>query len=308
LVILSGREVGIRYVLGTQRELLMKEERKMRKKGFTLIELLVVIAIIALLMALLMPALARVKTQAKFVIGQGNLRTWGQIWMMYTQDNNFMFNAGDSSSGYPNNRTGKWMQALRHLYVGEGEAMADNGITFCPMALKLNSEGGRLGGTFSAWGKTGSTDPGSSTQSGVFSRGDQGSYGINRWIQSKYPRLASPSPDCWKTINVRRQNEIPMFGDSWWYGAEPRHTDRPPPVQGLYDSSAHGSGQYMERICVDRHDGSVNWVFFDGSVRKVGLKELWDLRWHRSYDTNYALPDWESEAPWMVPYKDFRMY
>ena len=45
-----------------------------RKKGFTLVELLVVITIIALLMSVLMPALARVRKQAKAVLCQANLR------------------------------------------------------------------------------------------------------------------------------------------------------------------------------------------------------------------------------------------
>ena len=48
-----------------------------RKKGFTLIELLVVIAIIAVLMAVLMPSLTRVRKQARAVACQARLKSWG---------------------------------------------------------------------------------------------------------------------------------------------------------------------------------------------------------------------------------------
>ena len=56
-------------------------------KGFTLIELLVVIAIIALLLSILLPALNKVKEQAKFILCQSNLRNYGIVGVMYTVDN-----------------------------------------------------------------------------------------------------------------------------------------------------------------------------------------------------------------------------
>ena len=57
------------------------------RRGFTLIELLVVIAVISLLMAILLPALHRVKDQARDVVCRSNLRGVGTGVLMYLQDN-----------------------------------------------------------------------------------------------------------------------------------------------------------------------------------------------------------------------------
>ncbi len=57
-----------------------------KQNAFTLIELLVVIAIIALLMSIMMPALNRVKKQAKSVMCRARLKEWGLLFKLYTDD------------------------------------------------------------------------------------------------------------------------------------------------------------------------------------------------------------------------------
>ena len=66
-----------------------------KKKGFTLVELLVVIAIIAILMAILLPALARAREYAKRAVCMNQIKQLGLGWVLYCDNNAEKVPVGD---------------------------------------------------------------------------------------------------------------------------------------------------------------------------------------------------------------------
>jgi prepilin-type N-terminal cleavage/methylation domain-containing protein/prepilin-type processing-associated H-X9-DG protein len=83
--------------------------------GFTLVELLVVIAIIALLMAVLVPALSRAREQGKRTVCLYYQRQLASAWMMYTDDNSDKIINGDAEEyGDWETSTGSYAQGGNH--------------------------------------------------------------------------------------------------------------------------------------------------------------------------------------------------
>ena len=277
--------------------------------GFTLIELLVVLAIIALLMAMLVPVLGRVRRQAKALRCGANLQQWGRILALYVEDN---------EGHLPQSRTGA-MWLLRGLAPSEDHPRKPDvyspvyteGIACCPMAVRparqtrqtiTESTEGLFGpwsvrymhgGPFDAWEITSPGPP------------FCGSYGFNQWLLEPlfgfFGRTKWLGPDL---FSLRRKPDIPVLLDCPVPYAWPRAQHIPPP-----ELSAVGVSE-MARFCVDRHDAQTNGLFLDWSVRQIGLKELWTLRWHRDFNTaghwtkaGGILPDdW---PPWMRRFKDY---
>lgn len=239
-----------------------------RRKAFTLIELLVVIAIIALLMSILMPALNSVKNQAKTIMCQSRLREWGLIFKFYTDDYNGKFN-----SGWDVNESTLWMNALRPYYKDNWDML------LCPTATRpmLNTDDF---GTFTAATRETET-PDGGKYNYIFS------YGINSWTNNMTKNRGERKMVWfWKNVNnIQGADKIPVFADSTWNDAWPLHTDFPPENMDAFGIGDQGTTGEMDHFCINRHNGFINSLFMDWSTRRVGLKELWTLKWHREFIT-----------------------
>ncbi len=260
-----------------------------RPRGFTLIELLVVIAVLAVLMAILLPTLNRVKKQARKVACQVNLKQWALFWKMYCDEND-----GRWLSGNGEGRGEWWIEPMLTLYK------VDEKMRCCPQATK--SEGDNVHQGIGFWSHQ-------AWQSSQY----VGSYAPNGWMCNPPPGVTavwgrSPADWHWRSPNMRRASEVPLFLGGYWVDFWPRETDLPPNEDaGPADTPNQNE---MNRVCVDRHDGFVNGVFCDWSVRAIGLKELWALKWHKQYSTDGRWTkaggvDPSAWPQWMRRFKDY---
>jgi len=156
--------------------------------------------------------------------------------------------------------------------------------------MATRRDGNTRGTTFTAWEDFGWL--------GCYGRG---SYGVNGWVENTQEDYDWMDPSKrWRTANVKGASEAPLLLDCNWIDGWSRVFDTPPEYSDA--PPAAYEGDYMQRFCINRHDGYINAVFLDFShVRKVSLKCLWKLKWHRGYDLNADPPEWPD---WMKKLKE----
>ncbi|MGE5295039.1 MAG: type II secretion system protein [Solirubrobacterales bacterium] len=253
-----------------------------KRGAFTLIELLMVIAVVAMLAAVLLPSLAAARHQAKDVACRANLKHWGLILAAYTNDNDGRFFRG-MIDGWWND----WIEILEPLYDRQEE------MTCCPLAERTVDKGGT--GVFAAWKDK---------------EGDYGSYGLSAWVCNADPGAIFGDALYWRKPDVPGADAIPVFLDSRGITGWPDHNGLPPQSNGEPPKETSLTEQ-MKSFCIDRHGGGLtNCLFMEGSVRTVGLKELWTLKWHRQFNpagpwTKAGGVKSEDWPMWMRNFKDY---
>lgn len=258
------------------------------KRAFTMAELLVVIGITGLLTAVLVSAAQQAGRRAKAVACQFQLRQWGVALSAFTNE---LAPPVTGASFYV------WDRFYRPDYHRRCS------VFVCPMATRYEinpadpnrtaweSIGCGLGSTFTAW-KLPLRTP--SKQMGEYLLG---SYGLN------HSGMAILNAQIRGTRNMRPSN-TPALLDCVSWGAQASYVECPP----LYEGELTGTG--IRNCCINRHDGGINSLFLDWSVRKVGLKELWMLQWSSWFDVRNAWTraggvqpeDWPA---WMRRFEDY---
>jgi prepilin-type N-terminal cleavage/methylation domain-containing protein len=242
------------------------------KKGFTLIELLVVISIIAILMAVMMPALAKARELAKNVICKSNMKNLGLAAILWSEDND-----GWSLPGLWD-RGNKEGDSLLIPYLGDEQS--GSGVGLCPAVPAKYA-----GKTYEEIGYKLQDLSGSSANLGNY----YSSYGYNQTLFNKTGKplgtfdSANDDDTQWgkggvwykkhgntKVNTIRKPAEKIMFSESYLYLSSYWVFNKGIQTPAFKDQASRGRRHFPKKRRVGGSDselcGRMNITWLDGTV------------------------------------------
>jgi prepilin-type N-terminal cleavage/methylation domain-containing protein/prepilin-type processing-associated H-X9-DG protein len=248
---------------------------RFKRAGFSLVELLVVVGIIALLLAILMPVLSRVRKMARSTACLSHLQQLGDCYRIYLNSNH--------------NHSFPWQRDLTDLNWWELLQPYDHSLADTLPCPEATEPGNLIGGAFRAWGPEVTWSVGNPkwVPRGTF----VGSYGFNSWLFQE-PLAGVPASFRAKMIDVtaHQSDRVPVFAECIMNKGGPDDSDTVPfnlidPLPSSDGPPPHAPGPagQMAYFCIDRHERGINVAFLDGHAELITLGGLWKLRWNNTF-------------------------